>query len=237
MINHMPYKSLKILLLITLIIISLFSFDLLPIIAEKYQALSSNDISGLFFSLAFVTFLIYSFWHNRGSKSPAPSILLWIAIFGLVIIGYAFRFELITLKERVMAVLLPSHTWTNEKGELVIARENDGHFYINIHGATNQKIRFLIDTGATDVALTINDATKLGISVDDLKYTRTYSTANGPSKAAPVKIPVLTIGKKSFYNVDGHVSKVGMNISLLGMSVIDNFSNFTITKDMLILKY
>jgi aspartyl protease family protein len=233
----MPHKSFKLLLFIALIILGLFSFNLLPRIIEKYHALDSYDVSRLFFLLAFIAFLTYSFWHNRGSESSLPSILLWITIFAVVIIGYAFRFELGTLKERVMAVLLPSHTWTNEKGELVIARENDGHFYINVYGATNQKTRFLIDTGATDVALTKEDAIKLGINVDNLQYTRTYNTANGPSKAAPVKIPVLTIGKKSFYNVDGHVSKVGMDISLLGMSVIDNFSNFTITKDMLILKY
>jgi aspartyl protease family protein len=87
------------------------------------------------------------------------------------------------------------------------------------------------------VALTRQDAIKLGFKPDALNYTRKYNTANGVSYAAPVVIKELTIHKKTFYNVEAHVASAGLDISLLGMSLIEDFANFKITKDMLILEY
>jgi predicted aspartyl protease len=52
-----------------------------------------------------------------------------------------------------------------------------------------------------------------------------------------VVIKELTIHKKTFYNVEAHVASAGLDISLLGMSLIEDFANFKITKDMLILEY
>jgi predicted aspartyl protease len=43
--------------------------------------------------------------------------------------------------------------------------------------------------------------------------------------------------RKTLYNIDAHIASEGLDISLLGMSLIDNFDNFKITKDMLILEY
>ena len=95
----------------------------------------------------------------------------------------------------------------------------------------------MVDTGASDIALTQNDARKLGLDPAKLKYTRQYSTANVISMAAPVRIPLLTIGKKTFYNVECHVTSGELDISLLGMSLIEDFKGFKITQDLLILSY
>jgi len=165
------------------------------------------------------------------------NIILWLAIFCLLILVYAFRFELTAIKERVIAVLVPSYSWTNNNGQLIIARSSNGHFYLDAIGGKNQVIQFLVDTGASDVALTRQDAIKLGFKPDALNYTRKYNTANGVSYDAPVVIKELTIHKKTFYNVEAHVASAGLDISLLGMSLIEDFANFKITKDMLILEY
>jgi aspartyl protease family protein len=165
------------------------------------------------------------------------NIILWLGIFCLLILVYAFRFELSSIKERVVAVLIPSYSWTNNSGQLVIARSSNGHFYLDAVGSKNQVIHFLVDTGASDVALTRQDAIKLGFKLDTLNYTRKYNTANGISYAAPVVIKELIIHKKTFYNVEAHVASEGLDISLLGMSLIEDFANFKITKDMLILEY
>lgn len=163
--------------------------------------------------------------------------LLWLLIFIVLIVVYAFRFELETLKDRVLAVLIPSYSWTNDDGHLVIARHKNGHFYINAYGKHYQKVLFLVDTGASDIALTKEDARKLGFDLSRLRYTKQYSTANGISAAAPVRIPQLTIGKKTFYNIEGHITSGDLDISLLGMSLIEDFKDFKITQDMLILSY
>jgi len=160
-----------------------------------------------------------------------------LGIFCLLILSYAFRFELNNIKERFISVLIPSYSWTNHAGQLVIARSGNGHFYLDAIGEQNQVIHFLIDMGASDVALTREDAIKLAFKPDKLHYTRRYNTANGISYVAPVVIKQLIINKKIFYNVEAHVASEGLDISLLGMSLIDNFANFKITKDILILDY
>ncbi len=104
------------------------------------------------------------------------NIILWLAIFCLLILIYAFRFELSAVKERVVAVLIPSYSWTNNSGQLVIARSSNGHFYLDAIEGKNQVIHFLVDTGASDVALTRQDAIKLGFKPDTLNYTRKYNT-------------------------------------------------------------
>lgn len=198
--------------------------------------MQGNDILRVVLLLILAVYLGYMFF-RRLRNNTLKNLLLWFAIFFMIIVAYAFRFELEVVKERVVSVLIPSHSWTNNKGQLVIARSGDGHFYLNAKGPNNEDIHFLVDTGASDIALTTEDAIKLGFNPKKLSYTRRYNTANGVAYAAPVKIKQLTVGKKIFYNLDAHVTSGDLDISLLGMSLIEDFSNFKITKDMLVLDY
>lgn len=163
--------------------------------------------------------------------------LLWLVIFIVIIVCYAFRFELDYAFQRVLAVLIPSHSWS-KNGELIISRNQDGHFYTEalINGT---KIKFLIDTGASDVALTAEDARLLRYDLSRLKYSRHYSTANGTVTAAPITLQNLQIGPKIFYDVPAHIASGNneLDISLLGMSAISRFKSFKIDKDLLILSY
>lgn len=198
--------------------------------------MNNQDILKAIFLLILAIYIGYSFF-KRAGNAKFKNILLWGIIFFLLILAYAFRFELEVVKDRVISVLIPSRSWTNDKGQLVIARSGDGHFYLDAKGPGGQNIHFLVDTGASDIALTQEDAIKLGFDPKKLNYTRRYNTANGVAYAAPIKIKQLTVGKRVFYNVEAHVSSAGLDISLLGMSLIEDFSNFKITKDMLILDY
>lgn len=197
---------------------------------------TDDDILNAFILFLLVVFIGYKFLTSRNKSGVLKHSLSWFFIFFMLIIGYAFRFELTNIKERVIAVLIPSYKWTNEKGQFVIARSGDGHFYIDVK-ANGQIINFLIDTGATDIAISKRDAIRLGINPKELNYTRRYKTANGVSYAAPIKIKQLTIGGKTFHNVEAHVVSGDLGTSLLGMSLIQDFNHFRITKDMLILDY
>ncbi len=199
--------------------------------------IDSNTIMQILFFAILLWFIAKSFFSRKSSQGSSSNIFIWFIIFAVLIIVYAFRFELETLKDRVLAVLIPSYSWTNDEGQLVIARHKNGHFYLDAYTKNRAKIHFLVDTGASDIALTKDDARKLGFNLSKLKYTRTYNTANGPSAAAPVRIQQLTIGKKTFYNIEGHVTSGGLDISLLGMSLIEDFKDFKITQDMLLLSY
>ena len=198
--------------------------------------MASDKLLNILFLCILLIYICYMFF-TRPQVGYIKNIILWLGIFCLLILVYAFRFELSSIKERVIAVLVPSYSWINNSGQFVIARSSNGHFYLDAVGSKNQVIHFLVDTGASDVALTRQDAIKLGFKLDALNYTRKYNTANGVSYAAPVVIKELIIHKKTFYNVEAHVASEGLDISLLGMSLIEDFANFKITKDMLILEY
>jgi len=224
--------------ILLLSILAMILYKIFPLIEDQLYALDSDMILRAIFLIALILFLMYGYSARKRLNNQAlHSVLLWLVIFSILIVLYAFRFELESFKTRILTVLIPAYSWTNEQGQLVIARNQNGHFYLNAYTKNHDKIKFLVDTGASDIALTKEDAIKLGFNPDKLNYTRQYSTANGVSFAAPVRIPELTIGKRTFYNLEAHVASGGLDISLLGMSLIENFSDFKITKDMLLLSY
>ncbi|XVN41045.1 MAG: TIGR02281 family clan AA aspartic protease [Rickettsia endosymbiont of Argas persicus] len=194
-----------------------------------------QNIGSFCASLLILFSIIYSTISQNEIRKFCQQLAVWAAIFLIIIIGYAFRFELDYAYQRVISVLVPSYNWSTEAGEIIIARNGDGHFYIHAL-VNNVKIKFMVDTGASDVALTKDDAKKLGFDLTKLKYTRTYLTANGENKAAPVILDSVVIGRE-FKDVKGHIGLGELDVSLLGMSVLERFKGFRIDKDLLILNY
>ncbi|MBN8511916.1 MAG: TIGR02281 family clan AA aspartic protease [Rickettsiales bacterium] len=187
--------------------------------------------------LIFLLFLIFFYSRNKTSGASFTNVMIWFLVLGVLVIVYAFRFELDSFKNRILSVLIPSYSWSNTAGQLMIARSADGHFYVDVLTDSNSKIRFLIDTGASDVALTEEAAILFGFNPKSLRYSQKYNTANGISYAAPVRIEKLRIGKKEFEDVAAHVTSGALDIPLLGMSLIGKFRDFKITNDTLILSY
>jgi len=219
--------------LTAVITLALFKLFLITSEGSPKSFYADRGANGLYL-IIISSFFIYNFLGARDKPRIILKLLVWLGIFTLPVIGYAFRFELEDFKDRIVSVLIPSYSRINKEGQLVIARNGDNHFYINAY-SDNIKIRFLVDTGASDIALTKKDAIALGFKLDKLNYTRTYSTANGTSSGAPVKIKQLTIGNKTFFDLDAHVVSGDLDTSLFGMSVIGKFRSFKITKDTLTL--
>ena len=99
-----------------------------------------------------------------------------------------------------------------------------GHFsaqaYIN-----GSAIDVLVDTGATTVALTWDDARAAGIRVSESDFTAQSRTANGIATFAPVMIGRLSIGDIELTRVQGHVARRGqLSTTLLGMSFLGKIS-------------
>ncbi|MGN6209401.1 TIGR02281 family clan AA aspartic protease [Asticcacaulis sp.] len=115
-----------------------------------------------------------------------------------------------------------------------IPKAKDGHFWANATVNT-RAVRFLVDTGATVVALTPADAQRLGFDSQSLVYDREVTTANGKTYAATVNLSVVGIGQSTVRNVDAMVVKDGLTTSLLGMSYLGRLSRFEATPSSLIL--
>jgi aspartyl protease family protein len=110
----------------------------------------------------------------------------------------------------------------------------DGHFWADgtADGAT---VHFLVDTGASSVFLTPDDARRLGLDPSNLIYNQTVRTVGGDSLAASVKIDSLSVAGVRVPDVDALVIGRGLPASLLGMSYLGRLSRFEATPSTLVL--
>ena len=119
--------------------------------------------------------------------------------------------------------------------ELVVEADARGHFYVDaeINGTT---IRLMVDTGASMVALSLDDAARIGIRPDPAEFTGRARTANGLARIAPVMIDEIEIGDIRVRDVAGAVLDTGLRNSLLGMSFLARLSSFEMRENQLILR-
>lgn len=121
------------------------------------------------------------------------------------------------------------------KGSVVSIPRTNGQFFAQ--GRVNTgSVRFLIDTGASTVALTLDDARRSGIDVNRLVYDRTVETANGRTMAAEVALKEVRIGGVRVTNVRALVLSEGLHISLLGMTYLGELQKVEVMPNQLILR-
>ena len=117
-----------------------------------------------------------------------------------------------------------------------IEAEGNGHF--NTEADVNGRaIDVMIDTGATMVALSYEDAERAGILLNDSDFTQSVSTANGIARVAPVTIDRISIGNITVRNVPAAVTERGrLKTSLLGMSFLRRLSRFDMRSGRLVMQ-
>jgi aspartyl protease family protein len=122
-------------------------------------------------------------------------------------------------------------------GSGAVTKASDGHFWADadVDGQEGGagKVHFLVDTGATAVALTPADAARLGFKASDLKYGYNVTTAGGSSRAAAITLTSLSINGARLENVQALVVADGLDVSLLGMSYLGRLTRFEATRDTL----
>ncbi len=122
-------------------------------------------------------------------------------------------------------------------GAGAVRKAADGHFWADADVAGQEdatgKVRFLVDTGATAVALTPADAAKLGFKAEDLRYGYNVTTAGGSSRAAAITLSSVSINGAKLENVQALVVADGLDVSLLGMSYLGRLTRFEATRETL----
>ena len=116
-----------------------------------------------------------------------------------------------------------------------ISKAMDGHYWAEAE-VIGDRVRFLVDTGATAVALTPADALRLGFRPRDLDYRYTVTTAAGPARGAAVKLASVSVAGARVADVDALVIEKGLDASLLGMTYLGRLSRFEATRSALILR-
>ena len=117
----------------------------------------------------------------------------------------------------------------------IFPADAQGHVYIDalVNGAP---VHFLVDTGATDVSLTMADAKAAGFTAAGLKFAVSTSTANGTAAAAPVTVHEINIGQMPIYDVQALVHQ-NLSISLLGQSFLTRLRSYNMQDGQLTLEW
>lgn len=160
---------------------------------------------------------------------------IWAAIVAGLVAVYGFRSELETVGRRIIGEMEPSRGQEVAGGAMEYRRDADGHFYVDAE-VNGKPVRFLVDTGASEIVLSPQDAERLGFRRSMLKFDRQYETANGLVLGAAVTLRKMQAGDIRFYDIPASVNGAPMSESLLGMTFLDRLAGFEVTGDSLILR-
>ncbi|MHC2584479.1 aspartyl protease family protein [Bradyrhizobium diazoefficiens] len=119
---------------------------------------------------------------------------------------------------------------------LAIGRDGRGHFQTEgrIEG---QRIGFMVDTGASVVALNETSAARFGLRPSRGEYNATVSTANGTIKAARTRIAMLEVGGLVVRDVDAMVlPDEALSENLLGLSFLSRLKRFAYANGQMVLE-
>ncbi|MAM60232.1 TIGR02281 family clan AA aspartic protease [Maritimibacter sp. UBA3975] len=167
------------------------------------------------------------FMMNKASWGKS---LQQLAIWALIFVGAIGAYG---LWNDISRDVLPRQSVVSQ-GVVEVPRRPDGHFYLTLDvGGT--PVDFVVDTGASQVVLTMEDAARIGIDPEDLDFIGTAMTANGEVRTAPVTVDEMVLGDVTERNVRVYVNEGMMDMSLLGMTYLSRFERIEIADDMLIL--
>lgn len=158
---------------------------------------------------------------------------VWLGIFLVLAIGYSFRGDVMMVADRVMGNLIEDRG-SVANGEISFPAGRNGHFFIEAR-VNGEPIRFLVDTGASSVALSQADARRIGFAPEALTFDQPTQTANGMALSARVRLDNVAVGPVVVDDVRATVSNANLNQSLLGMSFLSRIGGYRVEAGRLIL--
>ena len=220
-------------LLTALAVIVLF----LILFSQFPGALQGAEDKAYALQLSVVAILVgtgYFFSYRYTLLQKLHYLLAWVVIFIVFLGVYSFREQFAALGIRLTQDIYPAGVYQGEGGELILSQARDGHFYMDIQ-INAVMVRFMVDTGASDITLSQEDAARVGIDTERLRYVRSYNTANGTVQGAPVVLDRMEVGGIVFQAIPASVNRGVMEGSLLGMRFLQMFHSFMIQGDKMVL--
>ncbi|MDQ2953380.1 MAG: TIGR02281 family clan AA aspartic protease [Pseudomonadota bacterium] len=129
----------------------------------------------------------------------------------------------------------PLATTTNSR-MVVIPRDSRGHFQVEAR-VDGRRLNFMVDTGASTIALTASAAARLGIHPAPRDFTANVRTANGSVRAAPVRLNMVEVDDLVVRDVAALVIADGaLSENLLGLSFLTKLRRFEYANGKLVLE-
>lgn len=172
-----------------------------------------------------------AFWSRASIWKILKVAGAWTFIIASASVFYLYQSD---FGDRFMTALDPVGVASTDEG-MVVQRSRDGHFWLRAH-INGVPLLMMVDTGASNVVLSPEDAEKVGFDIGRLSFDQRAYTANGEVRFARVRAGRFDIGEATFYDVPVTVNGAAMTGSLLGLSVLDRFASIEMRGDALILR-
>ncbi|WP_116131925.1 TIGR02281 family clan AA aspartic protease [Tropicimonas sp. IMCC34043] len=189
------------------------------------------DQTASFIYLSLLVVLIGSYFFLAQRRDLGRSLRhagLWALIFVGVIVAYG-------LWDDVSNTVMPRQSVYAEQGRIEVPMGRDGHYHM-VLGINGTPVQFIVDTGASDMVLSREDASRAGIDLDGLPFGGMANTANGPVRTAFVRVNEVSLGGGIVdRNVPALVSGGDMPGSLLGMGYLNRFSQVSFGNGRMVL--
>jgi aspartyl protease family protein len=171
-------------------------------------------------------------WFFAESRGNLGKNVRMLMAWGLIIFGLMAGYG---LWEDVRRDVIPRQTVVSDGSAIEVPRGPGGHYFLTVNvGGT--PVDFIVDTGATDVVLTMADAEKIGLDPENLPFLGSARTANGSVKTAFTTVEFMSVGPVRYDRVQVAVNGGEMRESLLGMSFLSRFDTIEFSGDTLTLK-
>jgi aspartyl protease family protein len=158
---------------------------------------------------------------------------MYRALFAFIALGTVIGLAIPTSK-RPQATPVIAQQNDGQAHETVLERESNGHFYV--HAKVNgELVRFLVDTGASGVALTVEDAQRIGIPFDQNEFQYIGEGASGPIRGKPILLHEVDVDGKKVNDVSGAILE-GSELSLLGQSYLSRMGEVQMRGDYMVLR-
>ncbi len=200
-------------------------------------ALSSGEMASLLYKIGLVVLAggaILAMFRQNFTQALTQA-MVWVVIALVLVLVYTYRFELYDVGDRVMVELMPGHAMT--RGRTVeLARAGSGDFRVGTE-VNGVRIAMVLDTGASSVVLTHDDAKAAGLPTEFIKYAVNVDTANGHTLAAPVRLDRLAVGGIVEHQVPALIAQPGqLRTSLLGMSFLNRLQSWEVRGGRLLMR-
>ena len=155
-------------------------------------------------------------------------LLGWALIIGVLVVGYNYR-------ETIEDAVLPAQTVSVGDGRIEIRRRFDGHYHADalVNGVA---VEFIVDTGASPIVLSQQDAERIGLPMDRLDFSGRARTANGEVRLGDVRLSEIRIGDVVDQNLRAVVNGGEVHTSLLGLDYLDRFDNVSLNGSIMVLE-
>ena len=174
-------------------------------------------------------------------KYPVPLILCAVVV-GITVFRVQPPSSQPAAAEKSAAKAKPGERWRIAQaaanrgggGDTELLRDGSGQFHLTAR-VNGEDTPFLIDTGADIVALTVGDAQRLGVQVDQSEFQPLMRTASGTGRGALVQLRSLEVAGHEFTNVTAVVME-GLEVNLLGQSVLRRFGSLEMSGDRMVIR-